>query len=290
MVEVFQQKIRARPLDFHLGDNDAADSDSDADNGINDHHNIPIDVTTFSPTGSSSEVIRSSSDNMIVRNMTWTDHAGIAGRYTGWVNALMQPHGRGVLIYKKNGTATTCVWTDGTPTKAWSPIVEHEPDERKKRYSKRKSSSARCDTCLPHLDLGDAASPQDIHSRTSDVIISSLQKHDFAFILRSDKRWTYAIVADRQVDRIVFVVHTMGRTKVLSRRSWSDSIRPVNNCRRKEEDNLAIRSSPESTFQSELKDEMSSPDGLPYLPYKLQHGGKKILPCPDGLSRLPFEL
>lgn len=59
--------------------------------------------------------------------------------------------------------------------------------------------------------------------------ISSLQIHDFAFNLRSNGKFTYAIVADKQDqdNNIRFVVDTQGNPKVLARKNWMSSIRLV---------------------------------------------------------------
>jgi len=107
-------------------------------------------------------------------------------------------------------------------------------------------------TYLPHLKLGDRGSPQDMlqvkHEGTSLASSSDcdddddddenikftkamdlLQLHDFAFVLRSDGiSWTYAIVADRQPDSILFVTDTEGSTKVISKKRWRVSILFVN--------------------------------------------------------------
>ena len=60
---------------------------------------------------------------------------------------------------------------------------------------------------LPHLDIGDFATPQDsimIQETFDSNEIDSLQIHDFAFILRSDgQSRTYAIIADRQADNTI---------------------------------------------------------------------------------------
>ena len=86
-------------------------------------------------------------------------------------------------------------------------------------------------TCLGHLDLGDTGKSQDMlkcYPLHTWEMIYSLQKHDFAFILRSNGSWTYAIIADRQEESIRFVVNTTGSTKTLFTRRWLDSIRVVN--------------------------------------------------------------
>lgn len=160
----------------------------------------------------------------VVHEMPWTDHAGIAGRYTGRVNARMQPHGKGALIYK-DGTATTCIWKNGLPAEFWTPRRKHVPETKRSREI---TTSVKYDTFLPRLHLGDAAAPTDMLLHFDPDRVSSLQNHDFAFILRSDKRWAYAIVADRKDYQITFVIDIEGNTKVISRNRWLDSIRPVN--------------------------------------------------------------
>ena len=107
-------------------------------------------------------------------------------------------------------------------------------------------------TYLPHLKLGDRGSPQDMlqvkHDGTSLASSSDsddddddddnikftkamdlLQLHHFAFVRRSDGvSWTYAIVADRRPESILFVTDTEGSTKVISKKRWRDSILFVN--------------------------------------------------------------
>ena len=52
--------------------------------------------------------------------------------------------------------------------------------------------------------------------------MDSLQKHDFAFIKRSDGSYTYAILAciDEDGERMTFVLNTYGSTKVVRKRHW----------------------------------------------------------------------
>ena len=105
-------------------------------------------------------------------------------------------------------------------------------------------------TYLPHLKLGDRGSPQDMLQVKHDgtLLASSsvsddddddnikftkamdlLQLHHFAFVRRSDGvSWTYAIVADRQPESILFVTDTEGSTKVISKKRWRDSILFIN--------------------------------------------------------------
>lgn len=100
------------------------------------------------------------------------------------------------------------------------------------RKSGKGSGRHRSLTCLTHLDLGDVGSPRDMvvsDSSRARAIVHALQKHDFAFVVRSDGSWTYAIVAERKEATLRFVVDRRGATKELSRRRWSESVRLVNN-------------------------------------------------------------
>ena len=166
--------------------------------------------------------------------LSWRDHRGITGKYTGQVNDRMQPHGSGALIYK-DGSAETPTWKNGIPVQFWSP----EGSSRKQQQpllstntSNGSSTSSSNHTYLPHLDLGNVGTSQDMIIESSRSIalekMNSLQIHDFTFVLRSDGQWTYAIIADRQDNTIRFVVDTIGDSKTLSKKHWSTSIRLVN--------------------------------------------------------------
>lgn len=89
------------------------------------------------------------------------------------------------------------------------------------------------DTYLHHLSIGDVGAPSDMCSTQEEANFSEidrLQVHDFAFVLRSaDKTWTYAIIADRDEDSILFVMDTTGSIKLLLRKNWSACVRLVNN-------------------------------------------------------------
>jgi len=84
--------------------------------------------------------------------------------------------------------------------------------------------------------LGDSVrSPSHMITDPTSQAISSLQKHDFAFIKRSDGSYTYAILACRSFVHIkegtetekcmTFVMHVKGTTKVIRERHWNDFIR-----------------------------------------------------------------
>lgn len=231
--------------------------------------------------GRSHNTLDNSSDETgHARDLPWTDNAGITGIYTGQVNALKQPHGAGVIIYK-DGTATTSIWTNGNSTEAWAPNPKHAPrnkhlKQRRKNSNNSKSISRRHNTYLHHLDLGDAASSNDMSINSEPSKIASLKNHDFAFVLRSNKQWTYAIIADKKDDQIVFVVDTEGSTKVMPIKSWARSIRVVKPSNRspmhvKEELLESLDSLPTMPFtSSEQQDGMPPP---PLTRLKRQRGG-----------------
>eukprot|EP01083_Nonionella_stella_P254988 875724_1 len=95
-------------------------------------------------------------------------------------------------------------------------------------HAKASPRCTSCDTFLDHLSIGDAGSSQDMMPVSTPSMIQPLKKHDFAFIRRSDGRWTYAIIADRQDDHILFVVDPDGSTKNISRRKLLSGVRIVN--------------------------------------------------------------
>lgn len=99
---------------------------------------------------------------------------------------------------------------------------------RKNKGDRRNGSS----TCLGHLDLGDVGASGemlDCDPLLARELVFGLRRHDFAFVLRSDGRWTYAIIAERQEKKLRFVVDKNGSTKSVYRKDWLDSIRLVNN-------------------------------------------------------------
>lgn len=89
----------------------------------------------------------------------------------------------------------------------------------------------------PIFDLGDtyhSTKYQIIESNPSKALnlINQLRIHDFAWILRSSREWTYAIIADFPVESgedasIRFVIDKMGNTKTLTMKHWVKCIRLV---------------------------------------------------------------
>ena len=55
--------------------------------------------------------------------------------------------------------------------------------------------------------------------------VSALDKYGYAFIRRSNGLYTYAIVASRTVDRLIFVVDEAGSTKKIPKRNWCEDVR-----------------------------------------------------------------
>ncbi len=85
------------------------------------------------------------------------------------------------------------------------------------------------------LELGDIALPaeiQDMSLQAARDAAASLPVHSFAFVLRSNGVWTYAIVADRPVLQgpeasIRFVLNKGGSTKIVKRKYWGRYIQLV---------------------------------------------------------------
>ncbi len=89
----------------------------------------------------------------------------------------------------------------------------------------------------PDFDLGDtydSTKYQVIESNPSKALnlINQLRIHDFAWVLRSSRKWTYAIIADFPVEggeeaSIRFVIDKLGNTKTLKMKHWAKCIRLV---------------------------------------------------------------
>ena len=152
--------------------------------------------------------------------LPWSDSKGREAEYTGQVNKLIQPHGLGCLQYK-DGTVFTSEFVNGTS------VVQSRSSHQGMPLSSRN---------LRVLELGDVASPQDMHieldSQRQYENVASLPDHSFAFIRRSTGDWTYAIVSDRPVKSgpnasIRFVLNSRGSTKTIKAKDWSAYVRPV---------------------------------------------------------------
>lgn len=85
-------------------------------------------------------------------------------------------------------------------------------------YKASSIGSSVCSTYIPKLDLGDVGSPQAIVSTVSHTSeIEILQRHDFAFVRRTNGKCTYAIIAERQHGTVLSVVDSRGSTKRVDR-------------------------------------------------------------------------
>ena len=103
--------------------------------------------------------------------------------------------------------------------------------QKKRRTRAWSAPPPKNKTHVRTLDLGDIGTTQHMlpaDSNHSLETIDSLQTHDFAFVLRSDGRWTYAILADRRKRSLLFVVNTEGDRKKLRKKDWATSVRLVN--------------------------------------------------------------
>jgi hypothetical protein len=117
-----------------------------------------------------------------------------------------------------------------TKKKSGGEYHEERPASRETKKRQSFASASAHGTDIPHLQLGEAGAHTDM--RPAEVNLSDidrLQLHDYAFVLRSrEKSWTYAIIADRSTDHILFVVDMEGSIKTLLRKHWLTCMRLVN--------------------------------------------------------------
>lgn len=130
------------------------------------------------------------------------------------------------------------------------PKNDHTRNDSRERITSP-GSDKHCTKAHKTYRLGEAArstsdllmySPGETSGNQSDYfrIISSLNTFDFAFIKRSNGQFTYAILADRFIDKdrkhggrrdeecMRFVLSSKGTTKVIRRKFWLEMIRLVN--------------------------------------------------------------
>jgi hypothetical protein len=153
--------------------------------------------------------------------LQWVDRRGMVDHFTGDVNEMI-PHGRGVLVYE-NGLVLDCHWCNGTPSAEVTD--ETASDQKEQGRVKKKSRQFH-----PDYDLGMAARSRHDMVENDDKekameCISRLEMWDFAFVRRTNNKWTYSIISDRTEDSIRFVVDDVGRTKMIDRKGWLKNIR-----------------------------------------------------------------
>jgi len=183
----------------------------------------------------------------------------IEGRYTGDINLSFQPHGRGVLRFVEGNI--TGQWRNGElvqqkhttkPSYRRSNSVpelltQDRRDEHDRSYSSQNSDTTTLSTepavrttSLANIGyvLGDAVAG-DHHMVIPKTVAEALQNAstlnalDFAFVLRSNGSWTYAIVAERTFHKdlglvLRFVLDKKGTTKTIRRKYWEKGVRLVN--------------------------------------------------------------
>ncbi|KAL3787528.1 hypothetical protein HJC23_013737 [Cyclotella cryptica] len=151
-----------------------------------------------------------------VSSLPWTD-----GERTGHVNQLIEPHGIGWIQYR-DGSVLMANWCKGLRMRPTCDIALSRlvPPLQGRRA----------------LTLGDIATPNEMiiepNPQKAHENAASLRIHSFAFILRSNGDWTYAILANRPIEcgseaSIRFVLDTEGRSKILKSKYWSKCIRLV---------------------------------------------------------------
>ena len=183
-----------------------------------DSRSVQNSVVTTNTTGSG----KSSRPTKVIC-LQWIDRRGMVGHYTGDVNEMIQPHGRGVLVYE-NGMVLDCHWCNGTPS---AEVIDNTASSDQKEQGRVKNKSRQFH---PDYDLGMAARSRhdmvdnDDPEKTMECI-SRLEMWDFAFVRRTNNRWTYSIISDRTEDTIRFVVDDVGRTKMIDRKGWLKNIR-----------------------------------------------------------------
>eukprot|EP00984_Skeletonema_dohrnii_P036446 scaffold37446_cov155-Skeletonema_dohrnii-CCMP3373.AAC.3 len=198
----------------------------------------------------------------------------IDGRYTGDINLSFQPHGRGTLRFDDGKSNITGEWSNGVlvqnkhnsdgqrPAYRRSnsvPSVLLTQDEHALPNSPQRSETttssepgaasptpseqgATSSTSLAHFGyvLGDEVKG-DHHMMIPKTVTEALQNAstlnalDFAFVLRSNDSWTYAIVAEKSFHKdlglvLRFVLDKNGTTKTIRRKYWGKGVRPVNSC------------------------------------------------------------
>ena len=134
---------------------------------------------------------------------------------------------------KSNGNSNNKSSSSRRKSKTPPPTTEESTTTEESGLSRLKDLHG-----VPSFDLGDVLpSPkyQIIESNPARALnlVNQLHIHDFAWILRSSREWTYSIVADFPTERgedasIRFVIDKQGNTKTLKVKHWAKCVRLVN--------------------------------------------------------------
>ncbi len=202
-------------------------------------HSVKKHVEKYKQSSRSSSSHSSLSKNTTkVICLKWVDRRGMVGHFTGEVNSMIQPHGKGILVYE-NGLVLDCNWCNGTPSPGI--INDHTADtSQRQRKDAPVVDEKGSNQFHPDYDLGmTARSRHDMREEDPDEAmegISRLKALDFAFVRRSNNQWTYSIISDRTGDSIRFVIDEVGRTKRIHRDGWLKNIRRIQGQRRHDQE------------------------------------------------------
>jgi len=146
-----------------------------------------------------------------------SDSNGDFGFYTGTLAALHMgtidekdvPHGRGEMVYDDSKIAWG-VWSKG--------ILQVKVPQSREKYEP---------FLLPGYLVGDVGLSDDM-MKAKAVAVSKLHVNDCAWIRRSDRTWSYAIVKSRSDGddaSITFQVNPRGSTKTIGTAQWAGHVR-----------------------------------------------------------------
>ena len=160
------------------------------------------------------------------------DTAAAAPQQRGFLRSASMPDIKG-------GSAPRVSWSDvlDSPTSTAYPDFPVEEDcDLSVNAAASIASHASIDSIAGYR-LGDTAKRREHMVKAPDkptrlANAHTLKQFDFAFVQRGNRRWTYAIVADRPFTQngpcIRFVVDSKGSTKTFKMKSWASGIRLVN--------------------------------------------------------------
>lgn len=87
--------------------------------------------------------------------------------------------------------------------------------------------ASRCDYRLGEPARSSSHMVIDSNPSSAASKVSTLKNYDFAFIKRTDGLWTYAILAYRTEESMMFVMNETGSTKIIKKRQWAEYVRCV---------------------------------------------------------------